>query len=213
MRIEKISETQVKFILSKTDLEERDIKMTELAYGSEKTHKLFQEMMRQAHMECNFESENTPLMVEAMPVGKSHVVIVVTKISDTLEEERPFNLLPKSHSCDMFKTHGLKEPGEEEVLTESVSIFSFSQLDEAAHAAKRLNDYFMGQSHLYKENGRFFLVIKEESNAAYAMMEAEMVLHEYGEKHVSNPLSEVYLAEHGELMIEQQAVEKLAWYL
>ena len=131
MRIEKISETQVKFILSKTDLDERNIKINELAYGSEKTHRLFQEMMRQAHAECNFESENTPLMVEAMPVGRSHVVIVVTKIASTAEEERPLNLLPQAHGNDLFMTHGIQEPTLDVLQTESMAIFSFDKLDDA----------------------------------------------------------------------------------
>lgn len=213
MKIEKISETQVKFILSKTDLDERNIKINELAYGSEKTHRLFQEMMRQAHTECNFDSENTPLMVEAMPVGRSHVVIVVTKISDTIEEERPLNLFPKAHNNDLFKTNGLQEPTVHIPAAESIAIFSFGQLDDATLAAKRLHDYFMGQSRLYKNDNRYYLVVQEEAHAAYAMFEAEAVLHEYGEKHMVNGLGEHYLAEHGELMIEQQAIEKLAWYL
>ena len=212
MRIERISETQVKFILSKSDLEERNIKVNELAYGSEKTHRLFQEMMRQAQAECNFESDNTPLMVEAMPVGQNHVVIVVTKISDSMEEERPLNLLPCEG--DKFKTHGLQEPiTYPDQQTETIAIFSFNNMDEAVQASKRLHDYFMGQSRLYKSNNRYFLVIQEESSAAYALYEAETVLHEYGEKHLSNNLSEPYLHEHAELLIDQQAIEKMAWYL
>ena len=212
MKIEKISDTQIRFTLSKTDLEERNIKITELAYGSEKTHLLFQEMMRQAHAECNFESENTPLMVEAMPIGKSHVVIVVTKISDSIEEERALNLLPCSHANDQFKTHGLQEP-KQEVLSEVLAIFSFNNLDDVVQASKRLHDYFMGQSRLYKNDSQYFLVIHEETHAAYAMLEAETVLYEYGDRHISSGLSESYLKEHGVLMIECQAVEKLAWHL
>ena len=212
MRIEKISETQVKFILSKTDLEERNIKINELAYGSEKTHRLFQEMMRQAHMECNFESENTPLMVEAMPVGTSHVVIVVTKIAETSEEEKPINLLPQAHGCGKFRTHGLQEPAPN-YQEDNLAIFSFGQLDDTVHVAKRLQDYFMGQSRLYKCHSRYFLVVQEDIGAAYALVEAETVLHEYGEKHTSNKLGENYLTEHGEVMINYQAIEKLAQYL
>lgn len=211
MRIEKISDTQIKFTLSKNDLDERDIKMGELAYGSEKTHLLFQEMMRQAHTECNFESENTPLMVEAMPVGKNHIVIVVTKISNFAEDEHPINLLPKAHGNDIFKTHGLKEPKKETTSSETLAVFSFKGLDEAAFAAKRLNDYFMGQSCLYKLSSRYYLMIKDD--IAYSMHEAETILHEYGEKHATNYLSESYLGEHGELLIGSQAIEKMASYL
>ena len=197
MRIEKISETQVKFILSKSDLDERDIKMSELAYGSEKTHRLFQEMMRQAHTECNFESDNTPLMVEAMPVGTSHVVIVVTKIAN-------------APGCIHAVPVPVPAPSSQK---ENLAIFSFSHLDEAIDASKRLDSYFMGQSRLYKCNGRYFLVIEEEPDTFYAMAEYRLALHEYGERHFATEISEYYLMEHGEPIISCQAIEKLAMYL
>jgi len=206
MKIEKISDTQVKFILSKSQLEEHNIKMTELAYGSEKTHRLFQEMMRQAHEECDFKVDNTPLMVEVMPVGTNHVVIVVTKISTELE-----NGFLK-HNCLVsggYKTNDLDLATTYEI--DNLAIFSFDSLDDVVLAAKRLQDIFMGQSRLYKCNSRYFLVIQEELD--YALAEAELALHEYGIRHISNDLSETYLIEHGEFMIEQQAVEKLSWHL
>lgn len=218
MKIEKINENQVKFVLSKSDLEERNIKISELAYGSEKTHKLFQEMMHQAHTECNFESENTPLMVEAMPMGTSHVVIVVTKIAGgSSEEKRSFFPLSQTRSNDTYENCGLCETGSTNVVqstqTENIAIFSFSQLDDATLVSKRLYDSFMGQSRLYKCDNRYFLVLQEDSNATYAIVEAENVLHEYGEKHISSSISEHYLSEHGDTLIKYQAIEKLAWYL
>ena len=224
MKIEKISETQVKFILSKSDLDERDIKMNELAYGSEKAHRLFQEMMQQAHMECNFESENTPLMVEAMPIGQSHVVIVVTKITETTPEGKPpLHLFPQHQANGIFNPHTAQgvpdtapqqaEEPEPSYQTEGLAIFSFENLDDVALAAKRLQYCFMGQSRLYRCDSHYFLVIQEEAGASYALLEAELVLHEYGEKHISSELSENYVREHGEIMIEYQAVEKMAWYL
>ena len=201
MKIEKISETQVKFILSKLDLEERDIKISELAYGSEKTHRLFQEMMRQAYTECNFESDNTPLMVEAMPVGTSHVVIVVTKIAG-------------ASGCG-FANNRAYEPAVPVTAPqkENMAIFSFSHLDEAIDASKRLDSYFMGQSRLYKCDGRYFLVIEEEPDTFYDMAEYRTALHEYGERHFATEISEYYLMEHGEPIISCQAIEKLAMYL
>jgi len=206
MKIEKISDTQVKFILSKSDLEEHNIKMTELAYGSEKTHRLFQEMMRQANEECDFKADNTPLMVEAMPIGTSHVVVVVTKILNEIE-----NAFLK-HGCPVAAGYKTKELDSSETYEiDNLAIFSFNILDETVLATKRLQDFFMGQSRLYKCNDRYFLVIQEEID--YALAEAELALHEYGTRHVSNDLSETYLIEHGELMIAQQAIEKLSWYL
>jgi len=221
MKIEKISDTQVKFVLTKADLEEHGIQITELAYGSEKTHRLFQEMMRQAHMECAFEAENTPLMVEAMPVGQSHVVIVVTKVAGTGEEGKPpLNLFPQGHpnAHSTFNNQNVVGPVREGATAEppyqpsGLSIFSFLKLDDTVLAAKRLHNCFMGQSRLYRCDNHYFLTVQEDVDEE-ALLEAEIVLFEYGEKHVSSSISENYLREHGEIMIEYQAIEKLAWYL
>ena len=43
MKIEKINENQIRCTLTKEDLADRDIKISELAYGSGKTRELFQE--------------------------------------------------------------------------------------------------------------------------------------------------------------------------
>ena len=213
MKIEKISETQIKFILSKSDLEGHNIQINELAYGSEKTHRLFQEMMRQANTECDFHSENTPLMVEAMPMGANQVVIVVTKIANGAEGFNPLHLLNarvnNNSACQEYKTQEIEEP--EVYGVEDLTIFSFTSLDDVVSAAKRLLDIFMGQSRLYKSEGRYYLVIQEDFD--YALAEIEIALHEYGTKHISLAISENYLIEHGELMVGQQAVEKLARYL
>ena len=213
MKIEKISENQIKFILSKSDLDERDIKISELAYGSEKTHRLLQEMMNQAYSEYNFDSDNMPLLTEVMPVGTSQVIIVVTKISEA-GEEKPLNFFNQNRPSHPFKTYGFMKPNDDAAYMEdNLAVFSFKSLDEAAVSAKRLYDSFMGQSRLYKCDNRYFLVIEEDSSAAYALAEAVVVLHEYGEKHISTSLGENYLAEHGEIFISRQAVEKLAQYL
>ena len=207
MRIEKISETQVKFILSKSDLAEHDVKLNELAYGSEKIHRLFQEMMKRANSVFDFKTDNAPLMVEAMPVGTSHVVIVVTKVA----EEKDAADLPNNMNQDPsgYKTHGMTDNATYEL--DNLSIFSFSTLDDATMAAKRLQDYFIGQSCLYKCDDRYFLTINDEID--FALFEIELALSEYGERHISNDISVSYLTEHGELIISQQAVEKLAHYL
>ncbi|HOA80297.1 MAG TPA: adaptor protein MecA, partial [Defluviitaleaceae bacterium] len=48
MKIEKISDTQIKIILNQADLKNRDIKISELAYGSKKAQELFRDMMETA---------------------------------------------------------------------------------------------------------------------------------------------------------------------
>ena len=91
MRIEKISDNQIRCTLDKEDLLERKLKISELAYGSEKTKELFMEICNQASKECNFETENLPLMIEAIPVSHDCLVLVVTKVTDPEELDVRFS--------------------------------------------------------------------------------------------------------------------------
>ena len=91
MKIEKISETQIRCTLSRQDLAERDLKISELAYGSDKAKDLFRELMVQASYECGFEAEDIPLMIEAIPVSGDCLVLVVTKVEDPDELDTRFS--------------------------------------------------------------------------------------------------------------------------
>ncbi len=91
MKIEKISETQIRCTLSKQDLTDRDLKLSELAYGSDKAKDLFRELMVQASYECGFEAEDIPLMIEAIPVSSDCLVLIVTKVDDPDELDTRFS--------------------------------------------------------------------------------------------------------------------------
>ena len=62
MKIEKMNDHQIRCTLTSEDLATRNIKLSELAYGSEKTRALFRDMMQQAAMDFGFEAEDIPLM-------------------------------------------------------------------------------------------------------------------------------------------------------
>lgn len=90
MKIEKINENQIRCTLTKSDLAERAIKLSELAYGSEKAKSLFRDMMRQAQKELGFDAEDIPLMIEAIPYSE-HVVLIITKVEDPEELDTKFS--------------------------------------------------------------------------------------------------------------------------
>lgn len=80
MKIEKINENQIRCTLTKEDLEQRQIKLSELAYGTPKAKSLFKEMMHWASYKFGFEAEDIPLMIEAIPVSSESIVLIVTKV-------------------------------------------------------------------------------------------------------------------------------------
>ena len=66
MKIEKLNENQIRCTLTHADLAARHLKLSELAYGTEKAKSLFRDMMQQASFDFGFEAENIPLMIEAI---------------------------------------------------------------------------------------------------------------------------------------------------
>ena len=95
MKLEKLSDTQIRCTLSKEDLSQRQLHLSELAYGSEKAKELFRDMMQQASIELGFEADNIPLMIEAIPISNDCLVLVVTKVEDPDELDTRFSRFSK----------------------------------------------------------------------------------------------------------------------
>lgn len=91
MKIEKVNDHQIKCTLTKSDLADREIKISELAYGSEKAKSLFRDMMQQASYEFGFEAEDIPLMIEAIPISAECIVLIITKVEDPEELDTRFS--------------------------------------------------------------------------------------------------------------------------
>lgn len=101
MKIEKISERQIRCTLSRDDLVDRELRISELAYGSEKAKALFRDMMQQANYEFGFEAEDIPLMIEAIPVSPECLILVITKVEDPDELDTRFSKFsPDDHDSD-----------------------------------------------------------------------------------------------------------------
>ena len=102
MKLEKLSDTQIRCTLSKEDLSQRQLHLSELAYGTEKAKSLFRDMMQQASIELGFEADNIPLMIEAIPISNDCLVLVVTKVEDPDELDTRFSRFSKINVDDSF---------------------------------------------------------------------------------------------------------------
>ena len=91
MKIEKLNDNQIRCTLNKEDLADREIKLSELAYGSDKAKQLFRDMMLQASTEVGFEANDIPLVIEAIPVSSDCIVLIVTKVEDPEELDTRFS--------------------------------------------------------------------------------------------------------------------------
>lgn len=99
MKIEKVNEQQIRCTLTKEDLAKRQLKLSELAYGTEKAKSLFKDMMEYASNEFGFEAEDIPLMIEAIPMSSECIVLIITKVENPEELDTRFSkFMPQLHS-------------------------------------------------------------------------------------------------------------------
>lgn len=180
MKIERISENQIRCTLTSFDLSVRNLNLGELAYGSEKARGLFREMIQKASNEVGFEAEDIPLMVEAIPLSNESVMLVITKIDDPEELDTRFakfapfsdedqddfsdfasellegadgllEYLKSATSPDAEEVQNLAEEPEAVPPTHSIRIYSFNSLDQVTNAAKAVGQLYEGENTLYKK--------------------------------------------------------------
>ncbi len=137
MRIEKINENQIRCTLSQKDLKDRELRISELAYGTEKAKALFRDMMQQASYEFGFEVDDIPLMIEAIPMLPDALVLVITKIEDPEELDTRFSTFTDDPDEDLYDIDNLEEAGFDfaDSLTSEEELFYDSDLLEEPETA------------------------------------------------------------------------------
>lgn len=101
MKIEKMNDHQIRCTLTREDLASRQIKLSEFAYGSEKTKSLFRELMEQAANEFGFEVDDLPLMIEAIPISQEKIILIITKVEAPDELDTRFSNFTHPDSEDL----------------------------------------------------------------------------------------------------------------
>ena len=102
MKIEKVNDNQIRCTLTREDLAERQIKLSELAYGTEKAKMLFRDMMQQAAYEFGFEADDIPLMIEAIPLSADTIILVITKVEYPEELDTRFSKFSDPDPEDLY---------------------------------------------------------------------------------------------------------------
>ena len=132
MKIEKVNDHQIRCTLTKADLADRELKISELAYGTEKAKSLFRDMMQQASAKFGFEADDIPLMIEAIPLNADCIVLVITKVEDPEELDTRFSkFAPAMEDDDEIDPDDFSDNSSDN----TDSIFDlFRQIQESRHA-------------------------------------------------------------------------------
>ena len=102
--------------------------------------------------------------------------------------------------------------GKDETPAEQTRIYRFGSLDQATDASKVTGPIFAGRNTLYKKPGssQYYLVLSSVGTDPLTFSRLCNILAEYGEKVKQEAASEAYYQEHYEVIIRDQALQKLA---
>ena len=240
MKIEKLNDNQIRCTLTKEDLASRELKISELAYGTEKAKSLFRDMMRQANFEFGFEAEDIPLMIEAVPVNAECIVLIITKVEDPEELDTRFSrFAPSVHEdsgleddealddasdeiLDLFRKIQANDAPQEEIAMEEptvsedskplIRLFRFDSMRSLLSMTNSLRIPYHGDSCVFKDNktNQYLLMLSGTSDSAPEYNKLCNMISEYGALLKVLPTTPAYLAEHCESIIASDALNVLA---
>ena len=127
MKIEKINDFQIRCTLTSNDLASRGIRVGELAYGTDRARGLFQEIMQSAREQYDFQTDDLPVMVEAIPISSECMVLVITVSEDPEELDTRFSSFAPSVMNDEDEEEDMEE---EDVFEDLVHDDDISSLFE-----------------------------------------------------------------------------------
>lgn len=234
MKIEKVNDSQIRCTLTREDLASREIKISELAYGTKKAKNLFKDMMEMASTEYGFEADNIPLMIEAIPVNSECIVLIITKVEDPEELDTRFSKFSPQVSedddddeildsfdednsilnlFDKFKKASEEAaPVSNPIADATTYAFGFSSMDELINVSKKACKCYIGESSLYKETASsdYLLVLHRGTMDITDFVKVCNLLSEYSKGKASRKITEAYIKEHLEGIILDNAVEILS---
>ena len=92
------------------------------------------------------------------------------------------------------------------------TVFSFDNFDMMAEAVTHVPKNYKGRSHVYKLRGKHHLILQNVGTADYSTKNFEALLCEFGQREPSSPITYNHMVEHGEVIIAEEAIDKLKAY-
>ena len=239
MKIEKLNDRQIKCTLTQDDLANRNLKLSELAYGTDKAKELFRDMMQQASFEFGFEADDTPIMIEAIPSSDDSIVLIITKVEDPEELDTRFSKftpssekgvslkesLEKLEGAEQFTdllnkvknaAAGISEKDKDKLKVEKevlpLRIFQFDSIDTVIDAAHLISSDYTGSNTLYYDTAEeiYVLAITPAIEPDPDFIRVCNMLSEYGTPERASAATLAFLEEHFEITIPSDALQKLS---
>ena len=231
MKFERLDENKIRCTLTKAELAEKHINLTELAYGTDKAKALFQDLMDQARDELGFEVDDMPLMIEAIPVKPDSLMLIITKVSNPDEMNSRFskfaglnpneiveNLMDGEQSAPETPEQTTVEDAWKEdasdinVKDAAYVVFAFDSIKDVISVAHIVTGYYKSDNSLYSNphDNRLYLLMYRNHNTEDEMRRVGLKASEYGFYIKTIYSSREFFDEHFQLIIKDEALQRLA---
>ena len=229
MKLERVNENQICCTLTKQDLESRQIRMSELAYGSKKAQGLFRDMIQQANYELGFEVDDMPLMVEAVPMSSGSIVLLITKVEYPDELDTRFSIFSEpdedEYPEEFFEPEEPVKGAEDFELMVSaapqdsggehrdvIKLFSFSRMEHLEQLARILSGYYAGTNAVYKNRrtGSYELELHKSGHSAKEFNKICNIASDYAQQISYMNSLRAFHREHEEILLKNNALERIA---
>ena len=230
MKLERINENKIRCILTSSDLSSRQIMLGELAYGSAKAKALFRDMMDLAAEELGFETDDMPIVVEAVPMENGSIVLTISKVDNPEELDARFSrFTPYTNSAEE-EADGENAPslwqaaGEYDIdENDSAGIFSPEEQDMAVFEFASLSDVTKMSRHFPESSpcintlcknprtGHYYLIVTRAASYEQDYLLLSRLASEYGSMYRTDSVRKLlcHIREHYTLIIRDHAVQRL----
>lgn len=197
MKIEKLAEDKIKITITIDDLAARNIDLYSFMYNSPESQDLFWDVMNEAEREYGFNVDDSMIYVEASTSGGGNFTLIVTKT-----KEKPVIKYSVSKQKQANKeTVKLKRKKMPAFMKDG--LYKFESFDDICNFAKTVDIRTIIGNALYSLNGTYYL--KAEIMPVTSILEYATV--------VKYPaLVEAKIAEHGNVLIKEDAIQTISKY-
>ncbi len=197
MKFNLVNDDKLQIIISKEDLERREMRKWDLMPNNPEAQRMFQEILEEARDVCGFDvGQNTQLMIEAYPMTGESMLITVTKVNG--KSKLPFGLDLESVGQSLLEDLWDEEDYPDVSFEESV--YRFANLEDLIQAASLIQPFYDGESQLVRYKDAYYLILWETEWLADG---GAAVLSEFSDfVHITGS----FFQEHGEMLMPENAL-------
>ncbi len=205
-----ISESKLKIMLTAQDMSRYDIDAMTLDYTSDESRRAFHHILEDAKNETGFDTTGDRLFIQMYPSRSGGCELFVTKLGvlcSALEGETTNEIsIPGGTSVVQLKPERKSSNG-----PKRAGAYCFEQMEWMLRVCRRLSLCgYKGESSAYRDiDGKCYLILEEMNANSYSPLDEYSFILEYGTYENAETLR-LYIREHGIVICESGAVEKLA---